>query len=101
MIVDTSILTFVNHGCQNTHNIAHDDALPGSIYNPRRDRRWKNDESIDLTQRVILPGEEILSNYHDFVGANGEDYDTFLAAMCSGTALGEVASYEQDRSSKP
>jgi hypothetical protein len=97
-MVDTSILTFVNHGCNGTHTVGHDDARPDSIYNPGRDRRWKNAESIDLTQRVILPGEEIFSDYRDFVDASeAEDYAIFLDAMCSGTAVGEVAAHEQEK----
>lgn len=115
-IVDSSILTFINHGCNGTYNHAHlgdsyelhefsadVSKMPEeyqedrSVYNPVRDRNipfWSS--SLDFTTRDISAGEELLTNYLAFVGhASDWKYDLLhLRAQCNGKDVGDVTSYE-------
>jgi len=115
-VVDSSILTFMNHGCNGTYNHAHlgqsyefneftadDSEMPEeygedrSVYNPALDRNtpfWLS--SLDLTTRDISAGEELLTNYLAFVGHSSDWKDDILdlRAQCSGQDVGDVTTYE-------
>ena len=113
--VDSSILTFVNHGCRGSYNIGEEtpfdefSADPDSLdyvsagrshkgtstFNPVVDRHLRFQPDVSL--REIKAGEEILDNYLDFVGL--PEYWTKdvmdLRALCSGQAVGQVTNYER------
>mmetsp|Transcript_12427 Transcript_12427/g.18221 ORF Transcript_12427/g.18221 Transcript_12427/m.18221 type:complete len:859 (-) Transcript_12427:147-2723(-) len=115
-VVDSSILTFMNHGCNGTYNHAHlgyncelheftadVSKMPDeyeeerSVFSPVRDRNnpfWIT--SLDLTTRDISAGDELLTNYLAFVGHSSDwKYDLLhLRAQCSGKDVGDVTSYE-------
>lgn len=116
LVVDSSILTFANHGCRGSYNVgeatkgdefsvdlnAPDKSINGMshsetfVFNPVNDRHlfFSGDESI----RDIKAGEEILDNYLAFIG--GTEYwelaVTDLRKQCSGEVTeGSVADYEE------
>eukprot|EP00978_Attheya_sp_CCMP212_P001313 scaffold2735_cov61-Attheya_sp.AAC.9 len=117
--VDSSILTFVNHGCNGTYNMGSEtsgwtewtvdpmkpppESLSGttnSVYNPVNDRHlYQLMSGSDFTLRDIKKGEEILDNYLAFTGS-AADWTTDvndLRAQCSGEAVGSVTSYEEGK----
>lgn len=115
MDVDSSIITFVNHGCHGEYNVGLDteedeftadpripiESLNGkshtgtSIFNPVIDRHLLH--VGDVTLEEIDEGEEILDNYLAFIGS-GEDWDIEimeLRNMCSGKVIEmSVTDYE-------
>lgn len=118
--VDSCIMTFVNHGCNGTYNIgdpskvneftADENAIPEdflgglshfeseTVYNPVIDRHLRHFMGGGIqTLREIKAGEEVLDNYLDFTGSDGEwKGDLFeLRAMCSGQGIGSVTNYEE------
>jgi len=113
--VDSSIITFVNHGCYGSYNVGvetdvdeftadldePDEALTGkshtgtSIYNPVIDRHLNH--IGDMSIEDIEAGEEILDNYLAFVGSveEWEEEINHLRAMCKGKRVqGSVNEYE-------
>jgi hypothetical protein len=112
--VDSTIATFVNHGCRGTYNVGTDtgpihessadfvafasvnrDERPA--YNPVLDRHLPlmlsgNDRAL----RDISAGEEILDNYLAFVGSEDDwEYDLkSLQKQCRGEGDGDVTFYE-------
>ena len=114
--VDSSILTFANHGCRGSNNVgerthgdefsvdlnAPEESINGkshsgtSVFNPFIDRHlfFAGDEST----RDIKAGEEILDNYLAFTG--GAEYwaqDVLdIQKQCSGEVTeGSVTDYEE------
>jgi spermidine synthase len=115
VFVDSSIVTFVNHGCNGTFNIGiatdFDEfttdtrtppaALMGqshtgtSVFNPVIDRHLFY--SGDVSLRDIDAGEEILDNYLNFIGSQEawEDDVNDLRKQCSGEVTPDsVSEYE-------
>jgi spermidine synthase/S-adenosylmethionine/arginine decarboxylase-like enzyme len=90
VFVDASILTFVNHGCNGTYNTGRVtkvneltadletpiDELNGrihsdSLFDPVIDRHLFS-SITDASIRDIKAGEEILDNYLNFIGSDGD-----------------------------
>ena len=114
--VDSSIITFVNHGCKGEYNVGIetdvdefsadlDEPIEGlngkshtgtSIFNPVIDRHLLSHVG-DLSIEGIDAGEEILDNYLAFVGSE-EDWEEDirgLRRMCKGMRVeGSVTDYE-------
>lgn len=114
--MDSDITTFVNHGCKGTYNVGVKtdvdefsadkdhfvESLTGkrhtgtTIYNPAVDRSLLFD--VDCSIRDIHAGEELLTNYLDFVGS-GKDWAEDVQDLrdtCSGkVTLGSITEYEQ------
>ena len=116
--VDSSLLTFVNHGCNGTFNLAEPtpfneftididdlDVKPPSerdsyeffgVYNPCEDRRI-NKYSIVVSNhgRTIEAGQELLDNYIDMAGSDEYYRENIieLRTECSG-ALGDVEKWQ-------
>jgi len=119
VFVDSSIITFVNHGCKGSYNVGAvtdedefgvDLKAPAeegkshtgtSVFNPVIDRHlfFSGDSSI----RDIKAGEEILDNYLVFIGGEEAwEYDVMqLRQQCSGedTKL-SVTEYENSAKHK-
>eukprot|EP00548_Thalassiothrix_antarctica_P004162 CAMPEP_0194146414 /NCGR_PEP_ID=MMETSP0152-20130528/20575_1 /TAXON_ID=1049557 /ORGANISM="Thalassiothrix antarctica, Strain L6-D1" /LENGTH=776 /DNA_ID=CAMNT_0038846929 /DNA_START=377 /DNA_END=2707 /DNA_ORIENTATION=+ len=117
--VDSSILTFINHGCKGIYNLggrvkpggneqtANPSFMPDEyfahsreIYKPVLDRNMRMAAS-DRTLRDITAGEEILQDYLAFIGQLSDDWENevlFLRAQCNGDAVGDVTEYEIGRS---
>jgi hypothetical protein len=113
--VDSSLLTFVNHGCKGTYNVGIDtdfdestadtslipDELNGkshqgiSTFNPVVDRHLTHTGFMSTLD--IKAGEEVLDNYLLFISSE-EDWanDVIdLRNQCAGLASGNVIQYEQ------
>ena len=116
VVVDSSIITFVNHGCRGTYNVGIEteldefsanpeepvEALDGrshtgtSIFNPVIDRHLLM--VGDMNIKDIKKGDEILDNYIAFVGSIEEWEEDIegLQAMCKGEIIeGSVTDYEE------
>lgn len=117
VFVDSSILTFVNHGCRGTYNVGEESDLDEfsvglkspmsqdlsgrshvgtSVFNPVIDRHLFF--SGDTTIRDIDAGEEVLDNYLAFIGSDKcwEEDVMDLRQQCSGqTTEGSVTDYEK------
>lgn len=111
VVVDSSILTFANHGCRKQYNIGQEtefdeftadpkimsaevDGKRKSKFSPMLDRHLFHNacQAID----DILAGDEILDNYLAFT-SDEDDWEGDIAALrsqCSGAA-GEVLEYER------
>uniref|UniRef100_A0A7S2HCC7 PABS domain-containing protein n=1 Tax=Helicotheca tamesis TaxID=374047 RepID=A0A7S2HCC7_9STRA len=115
--VDSSIMTFVNHGCNGTHNMgplnggtkltelsASLDSMPGDL----RDEEYILHDIVsarhlphllgggDFALCDIKAGEEILNNYLDFT-ANPDNWSKDLADLrdqCANKGTGIVKDYE-------
>jgi hypothetical protein len=108
MLVDSGIMTFVNHGCNKTYNsgvessidefTADVNVLPDSLncrvhaqtstFNPVLDRHlW---HTAEHTLRDIKAGEEILDNHLAFVGDEKywASFVQHLRDLCSGNTNG-------------
>jgi hypothetical protein len=116
VIVDSSALTFANHGCNRTYNIGQEtdfeeatvslDVLPGDVtgkagskFSPMIDRHLLHSSVKAL--RDIKAGDEILDNYLAFTSEEeswAQDV-TDLRKLCAGAA-GEVTNYEKTRTTK-
>lgn len=125
MSVDSGLLFFMNHGCNDTSNYGYiydEDREPFTEFNvdfnnlnltdleenlantaegpysPVFDRHWRRPlNSDDYFFRDIAAGEEILTNYLSFVG-DPDDFKEFvlhLRKVCSGEK-GTVAEYESE-----
>jgi len=117
--VDSSILTFINHGCKGIYNLGGR-VEPGSnehtvdtsfisekylghsreTYKPVMDRHMRM-AGADRTLRDISAGEEILQDYLAFIGQRTDDWKDevlFLRAQCNGDAVGDVTEYEASKS---
>lgn len=114
MIVDSGIMTFVNHGCNKTYNsgvesfidelTADVNILPDSLngrrhtqtstFNPVLDRHLGH--TAEQSLRDIKAGEEILDNYLAFVGDKKywASFVQHLRDLCSGNTIGIVTGYE-------
>jgi hypothetical protein len=117
VFVDSSIVTFVNHGCRSTYNVGTRtevneftaeldrpvEILNGkafaesdSIFDPLLDRHLVH--TVDTSLKDIAAGDEILSNYLMYVGSEefwAEDV-TDLRNQCSGFETeGSVSEYER------
>ncbi len=106
----------VNHGCKGTSNLGdvdemaysefsvdlEDDFIPrpfrtkgGLPYNPSFDRDFVKTQTMSITSRDILAGEEIYDNYMGYAGDAGfKEYVRDLRAECAG-GLGVVERYQQ------
>lgn len=115
MEVDSSIITFVNHGCRGEYNVGLEteedefsadpdepiELLNGkshtgtSIFNPVIDRHLSH--SGDMSLEDIEEGDEILDNYLAFVGSEEEWEEDIehLRSVCRGKLTeGTVNEYE-------
>ena len=116
--VDSSIVTFVNHGCNGTYNIGdetdhdeftadirsppvdlmgHKSHTGSSVFDPVIDRHLFH--SGDVSLRDIDAGEEILDNYLNFIGGQEawEEDVTDLRKQCSGEVTPDsVSEYEEN-----
>ena len=114
--MDSSILTFANHGCNGTYNIgtetqvnestAHPnkpiETLNGkihagstSIFDPVIDRHLFR--SVETSNKYIMAGDELLDNYMAFIGSekSWESDLNDLRELCCGHATeGSVTEYE-------
>ena len=118
MVVDSSPMTFVNHGCKGTNNIGEVSELNeftldlgrmpeefmmkghSSIYNPAADRNLRHYiAGGEVSTRLIKAGEEILDNYLFFIG-DGQDWSEDVQQLrdqCSGrhkSGNADVREYE-------
>ena len=104
MFVDSSILTFVNHGCHGSNNIgletevdeftADVDSIPEMLNGKSHTGTSTFDPVVDRTlyfgtetfTRDVEAGEEILDNYLAFIGSNDywEEGLDDLRDLCSG-----------------
>lgn len=115
--VDTSIMTFINHGCNGTYNsgngVSKDteytidtsrapedvNGYVPSRYHPVVDRHMNMLlYGGDFALRDIKAGEEILNNYLDFSGDTSDWKKEVVAlrAQCSGEDVGIVKNYEEE-----
>ena len=112
--VDSDILFFMNHGCNQSYNYGEEysvtneinadlDSIPeeydihAESYSPWIERHLLVYRSgPDRTLRDIREGEEILANYLAFVADDEEWEDSVLKlrGKCNGRILGEVSEYE-------
>lgn len=113
-VIDSGIALFSNHGCNGTYNVG----VPGTvhtemsvdlqhavgdavdhdlIFSPFVERHIRQTLIQDTTLRDIKEGEEILSNYLDFIGDSEYWEQEVMAqrAVCAG-AMGEIAVNELD-----
>lgn len=106
-------LTFVNHGCNGTHNLGHtdlgytdftidlDQGLPENLgfrvpvpYNPPYDRDPERQMAAIVTAKDIAADDELLDSYLDFEGSDGfVEMVKYMQNMCSG-GLGLVEEYQ-------
>lgn len=116
--IETSALTFVNHGCNKTYSIGQPTDVSEltvdlqslahqTFYNDQNDFYHPFDERhfpswgcpTFKALRDIRKGEEILDNYMVFGGSDGNelfDYVSELKNMCTG-GIGSVSQYELER----
>jgi len=100
--VDSTILTFANHGCNGTINIASKDYNETEstpvIYDPYYDRHTRhsvNDQ--EYATRLIATGEEILCDYSDLAeGDNAEDFQKSIDRMCKQEEVGDITKWESE-----
>lgn len=120
--VDSSFLTFMNHGCNGTSNYGKEEQgditewsadpdtfLPhlsfnrrqrgDSIFDPVLDRNFY--ELVidgDITTKDIKAGDEILDNYLRMIGTEADwNHDVvMLRKMCSGQGAAEIENYESN-----
>ena len=116
--MDSSIMTFANHGCNGTFNIdplefeenpgkiiTENTAKPSDIldfndrdlYDPVLDRNGLEVAAMFmLAVRDIKAGEELLTNYVFYTSSNDEWYSNVLGLreMCKGKAVGLVTQAE-------
>ncbi|KAL3826561.1 hypothetical protein ACHAXA_003625 [Cyclostephanos tholiformis] len=119
LTVESSILLFMNHGCNGTYNFADDDVRPFTETNA--ESLYTKDSSMafinkappfspvlerhlgkqlmygDLTLREINEGEELLTDYLAFAG-DPDDLMTDaleLRKWCTGESIGEITAYEE------
>ena len=113
--VDSSILTFCNHGCNGTANYGDEDnidvtemnvdlynppegvLIKAAVYSPVMERHLRSHLSVgDYTLGDIKTGEEIVCNYLAFVG-DPDDWQEGvmeLKEMCAGEHPGAIFEYE-------
>ena len=125
--VDASIMTFVNHGCNSSSNIAdiYEDFYCNSppCFDLSEQSLLKEDvtkfaqqsklgsspvslrhveifSSLDVAARDIKAGEEIFQNYLTYEKSEKDLFDTAraLKGICSGFDNGEVSRYESGKS---
>jgi hypothetical protein len=111
--VDPGILTFMNHGCNNTNNVgvalpvtedsADPDLMPDELLlfpletsSPVFARNYFMGTNLGSTRRDIRAGEEILDNFlHYYMEENWKRGVLDLRSQCSSSqSLGSVSSYE-------
>jgi SET domain-containing protein len=116
-VVDTSISTFINHGCRGSYNVGvkydyHEmnvmdcdpekpcitcDDQELKIYDPYADRQYPMRDCPNfVANRDIEPGEEILYDYMCMSGTDNmlEEIED-LQYLCSG-GIGFVSQYERE-----
>mmetsp|Transcript_937 Transcript_937/g.1444 ORF Transcript_937/g.1444 Transcript_937/m.1444 type:complete len:866 (+) Transcript_937:187-2784(+) len=118
--VDSSMQTFVNHGCNGSFNIAgtllkasqtiteqnakesdqysfHDNEVDWDNYNPRRLRHLHHlSSTFEVALRDIKAGEELFTDYLSF--AEGDEWWTDvqdLKRWCSGEDVGHITKKEK------
>ena len=112
---DSTIHTFINHGCNGSNNIGHDlsvteadaptDSIPEEImdkvrgaryiYNPANERKVHFFSSA-VPRRDIETGEELFDNYLGMFGLALNEWGMEIKELrkqCSG-ALGDIRRYE-------
>jgi hypothetical protein len=115
-IVDASLITFINHGCNGTNNVGAktivnemnadlnqmppgliDDVVESAFWDPVADRRFETHSGCgDRLLHDVQAGTELLDNYLGLL-----DLETWSSgvtdfrAQCIGQSLGMVSSYEQ------
>ena len=124
--VDSGIMTFVNHGCNGTNNIAGPDEMSlvdgdlptvneetadisegggreflriSPAFDPARERHLRHSAvGADCAVRDIRAGEELFQNYLYFVSEPCEwsHYITDLRAQCRGESVGTIVAAEED-----
>jgi hypothetical protein len=113
-VVDSGILTFVNHGCNGTFNTGIksevnefnanlDEAIPkeysfrdSGVYDPAQDRIGHVNQWISINFKEIKAGNEVLDNYLSFGGATEYKINTVeLRQECSGV-LGLVEQHQKN-----
>lgn len=117
--IDSNILVFVNHGCNQTYNyatgwgnnITEISANPTCIppaydndaesYSPVIERHLRAYISgpFDHTLRDIKAEDELLANYLEFIAYEGSwKEDVFsLRRQCEGESIGEISKYENNQ----
>ena len=100
--MDASILTFVNHGCNSTHNVESSilHLKYDGIFDPASDRHLHHiNNGFDIFIRDVKKGEEIFSDYTGFTGASSdylaEDHQE-IADMCAGV-IGQIKQVELNK----
>jgi len=119
--VDGSILTFMNHGCNGTHNVGETignwtessaslESMPQELdgtarsndylFNPAFERHIRYHVLLDQARRDIKTGEELMVNYLGYIGDPKDwEYDIkHLLSQCYDGGLGDVSEYEDDSS---
>ncbi len=97
--MDASILTFVNHGCNSTHNIESsiNHIRATSIFDPASDRHLHHiNNGFDIFIHDVKQGEELFSDYTGFTGASSEylkEDQKEIADMCAGV-IGQIKQVE-------
>lgn len=115
--VDQSILTFINHGCNNTYNmgvqtgvteitadfekmppVLHHFALEDTVYSPFIDRNViAHVTAYDQLLKDVKVGDELLDNYLSYL--NMDNWKSGLSdyrAQCLKQAVGAITNYEKD-----
>jgi len=122
--IDSGVIMFMNHGCNGTNNYGYetDEDSPmfgltesnvdlininmadikyellneASTYSPAEERNlWHKLNSGDYAFRDIKKGEEILTDYLVFSGADSFKHDVRgLQAQCMGVGHGDISEYE-------
>jgi hypothetical protein len=119
LTVDSGLLTFVNHGCNSTYNIANplsqnelelnlslpppsdffDDKRRVSVYHPLYDRSIPFDETIAHAHKDIRAGEELFDNYLSFGGESQFAQQVMALREQCGGVPGEVERFQRTSSS--
>jgi SET domain-containing protein len=119
--VDSSILTFVNHGCHDSFNIDDAEVLMPSYITDESDSSQESEESdygftfspplsrrvlthaisIDAALRDIKAGEELFCNYSFFAQKeNSESWADELRELCHGNKSSGLVTREERRRMK-
>lgn len=119
--MDSSILTFVNHGCHDSFNIDDAEVLMPSYITDESDSSQETEESdfgfayspplsrrvlthavsIDAALRDIKAGDELFCNYALFAQrANSESWADDLRELCHGDKSSGLVTQEERRRMK-
>lgn len=106
--VDSGILTFCNHGCNDSFNTKSRDLIKterkqlsfkyeAQIFDPYFDRHLKHGEKpFNQAIQFISAGDEILCDYSTYHTDAEEENIEWLKAICDQTLIGEVTLLDQE-----